>query len=42
MFLDTALSSSEMEIVKEQYLNMNDETDRNCYNVLVNHNSMVF
>lgn len=42
MFLDTSLSTSEMEIVKEQYLNMNDENDRNCYNVLVNHNSMVF
>ncbi len=42
MFLDTNLTSSEMEIIKEQYLNMNDETDRNCYNVLLNHNSMVF
>lgn len=42
MFLDTNLSTSEIELIKDQYLNMRDEKDRNCYNVLMNQSSMVF
>lgn len=33
-FFDSRLSLSEIEIIKDQYLDMNDPRDRNCYKVL--------
>ena len=35
-FLSTSLSKEEINIVKDQYLDWNDPSDRNCYEVLIN------
>jgi hypothetical protein len=35
-FFNTSLSKEEVEIVKEQYLDMNNPNDRDCYEVMIN------
>jgi len=35
-FFNTSLSKEEIEIIKNQYLDMKNPDDRNCYEVMVN------
>jgi hypothetical protein len=35
-FFNTSLSKEEVEIIKEQYLDMNNPNDRDCYEVMIN------